>query len=276
MDNNFLASHIKCTIEEKKSCMNIVNNILELAQTARCCGLLELEKQIESEKYQDLILLKTAVLLIVDGTDPVIVKEIIENYLITSQLSNKEFLENLIICKGVLAIQQGENLEWIKEKCCSLFGIEFREEFMSYFKQEKFSKEVSKILEDYEEKLNIFPKTNILDFIPDKMDNRSIQRLIREISFIDLEYAMIGSNKKVLSLFLNNMGKQGQKQFFKDIENIHKPCLQGIEHKQREIVTIINKLAKQGEIILGLNDRNILSKEEIDDLLSKNSNNFIN
>lgn len=266
MDTDFIVNHIKCTREEKLACMETVEKILILSQTSRCYGLVELEKLIENEKYQNLPMMKIGVSLIANGTEPVIVKEILESYIISSELSNKEFLDNMLICKGILAIQQGDNPQWIWEKLCSLFGLEFRKDFSSYFGQTKIDKKLSQLLEDYKEELETFPKTKILDFVLQEMDDRGMQRVLLDLSLLTLEYAVIGTDLKIAAFFLKNMGERRQQQFFEDIKYLENVDIQSIEQKQKEIVNVIERLAEQGEIIINLSEQGKFLQEEINDL----------
>lgn len=250
MDTQYIAEKIRCTEEEKHSCMDTVKKLLTLIQAARCRGLLELESLVENEKYSSPALIRLGVQLIVDGTDPSIVQEIFENYMITSRLTNREFLESMLAGTGILAMQQGENPEHIKEKLCSLFGLEFRDAFLDYFKQERIEQALEEAYELHKEKLDMFHKTRRLDFIPEQMDDRSIQRVIREISPPALEIALAGSHSKVIKRFLNNMGKRRQQQFWDDIHCLKDLEPYVIEKSQQEIRSIAEKLEEQGEIIL--------------------------
>lgn len=274
MDTNFIASHIQCTQEEKQCCMETAEKILTLVQVARSQGLLALESLSNLARYRSPSLLQLGIFLIVDGTDPSIVKEILENYLISSRLANKEFLEHMIICKGILSMQQGDNPEQIREIICSLFGLDFREQFSAYFMQAPNPKELSQLLDENASLLNSFPKTTLLDLYGD-LDDRSIQRIIYELSSLDLEYGLAGSSQKVMSLFLNNMSKQRQQRFFQDIKTFHSLELRDIDQCQRRIKAVIDQLAQQGEILIMPLSCNRLTNEEICTLLtppSKNEN----
>jgi flagellar motor component MotA len=61
--------------------------------------------------------------LVIDGTDPTMVKKILMQSLITSELKGKELLEHIIIMEGCLAIMRGDHPEIVKINLCSLMGL---------------------------------------------------------------------------------------------------------------------------------------------------------
>lgn len=267
MESNYIAEHIRCTEKEKYLCIRTVKRIMELTNIARTQGILALENEIEENGESDLPLLKIGIALVVDGTDPEIVETILKNYLLSSEFTNQEFLENMLVYQGVLAIQMGENPRMIQEKLYALFGIQFREELKKKMKQGKVSEELTILIERCQRKLESFEKVSLLESLSDsRLDRRSIQRIMREISLPILEFALIGSSRRILELFLENMSKNNQKQFFEDIccmENIQKLT---IEDSQKELLEVINRLEKQGEII-DTEKIQMLNQEEINQLL---------
>lgn len=269
MDSSYLAAHFRCTDEEKRFCLGTAQKLISLAQTARCYGLLELENAAQSPDYSSPLLLGTAVSLIVNGTDPAIVREVLENYLISSDLSNQEFLENMLVYKGMTAIQMGENISCIHEILCSLFGLEFQKEYQTCFSHEDAPSDLIENLQNASQLLESFPKSPLLDTISDFLpEPRSIQRILSEVSFMDMEYALLGSSLQVIQLFLKNLAKQNQQQFFADIRHI-RPLLPEIKNSQKTILSVIHKLVKQGEIIICTDVHKRLSVEEMEQLLQK-------
>lgn len=277
MDSQYISNHIKCTKEEKILCMETVKKVLNLANVARQEGLLALEETVSKKSYQSPPLIQIGVLLIVDGTDPECVKAILENYIISSDLSNKEFLENLLIYNGILAMQQGENLRCIEERLYSLFGIDFIEEFKAYTNSQEVDKELSELIEQMEEKWKDFEKTDILDFVPKVIDHRSTQRILRELQLAVIECAMIGSKRIVIEHFLKNLSKQNQKQFFEDINYIHGLDNKLVKKNQKKILDVIKTLQDSGEIIILTFETEIsrLTQQEINQLLKQQNDGIL-
>lgn len=270
MDIEYISNHIKCTKEEKILCMETVKKLLRLLDVARREGILKLEETIFEKEYESPPLIQIGALLIIDGTDPEHVKSILENYIISSDLTNKEFLENILIYNAILAIQQGENPRCIEERLCSLFGLDFIEEFKTYINRRELESELLESIEQMEEKWKDFEKTDVLDFIPNVMDRSSIQRIIRELSLTVIEYAMIGSKRVVIEYFLENLSKQNQIQFFEDMNYINVLDNKIVERNQKKILEVIETLNKSAEILLfSRTEMKILTQEEINELLSR-------
>lgn len=270
MDIEYISNHIKCTKEEKILCMETVKKLLRLLDVARREGILKLEETIFEKEYESPPLIQIGALLIIDGTDPEHVKSILENYIISSDLTNKEFLENILIYNAILAIQQGENPRCIEERLCSLFGLDFIEEFKICINRRELESELLESIEQMEEKWKDFEKTDVLDFIPNVMDRSSIQRIIRELSLTVIEYAMIGSKRVVIEYFLENLSKQNQIQFFEDMNYINVLDNKIVERNQKKILEVIETLNKSAEILLfSRTEMKILTQEEINELLSR-------
>lgn len=267
MDTNYISEHIKCTPEEKLLCMETAEKLLLLTQAARQEGLLVLEALAEQDKYASPPMLRLGIQLVVNGTDPSIIEEIFSNYMITSQLKPHDFLDHMLVYKGVLAIQQGENPEHIKEILCSLFGLEFRERFYAYFNLPQPSPEIPEFWETYADKLNSFPKEAQLDCLASYLDNRSIQRLIREIPPSSFLFALAGSSLETIKLFLNNMGKQTRQRLLADMAALRHLDSKLIIKNQSEIIAFAKQLAGQGEIILMRPAGRMLNQDEITHLL---------
>lgn len=251
MDTNYLAAHILCTAEEKQACMDTVDKLMTMARTARCCGLVELEQLVRHERYSRPALIRVGVSLIADGADPDTVQQILENYILAAGMSNQEFLENIVVSRGISAIQHGACLSHFRELLCSFFGMDFREQFLSRFAQEQETLGLDELLELHREKLASFPKASALDFILEEMENFGIQCVIRETDFSELECALAGSNPDVIRIFLKNMGEGRRLSFFEFVACIKKLELSAVENCQQEIKSVISRLARQGEICLG-------------------------
>ncbi|HHU64378.1 MAG TPA: flagellar motor switch protein FliG [Clostridiales bacterium] len=82
------------------------------------------------------------------------------------------------------------------------------------------------------------------------LDNRSIQRFLREVDNKDLALALKGSSEDVSNLIYENMSKRLQEMIKEDIEYMGPVRLKDVEEAQQRIVNIIRKLEDAGEIII--------------------------
>lgn len=81
------------------------------------------------------------------------------------------------------------------------------------------------------------------------LDNRSIQRIIREIDNSQWAIALKGASEEVKDLIFANMSKRLVEMIKEDIEFMGPVRIRDIEDAQQNIVNIIRKLEEDGEII---------------------------
>jgi flagellar motor switch protein FliG len=84
-----------------------------------------------------------------------------------------------------------------------------------------------------------------------ELDDRGMQRLIREISTDALVVALKGVDEKVQDKFFNNMSSRAADMLREDLEAKGPVKLSDVEAEQKAIIAIATKLADEGEIFLG-------------------------
>lgn len=97
-------------------------------------------------------------------------------------------------------------------------------------------------------------KINDLMFVFDNLmdvDDRGMQRLIREISVDSLVIALKGVDERVKDKFFNNMSSRAAEMLKEDLEAKGPIKLSEVEDAQKEILSIATKLSEDGEISLG-------------------------
>lgn len=97
-------------------------------------------------------------------------------------------------------------------------------------------------------------KINDLMFVFDNLmnvDDRGMQRLIREISVDSLVIALKGVDERVKNKFFDNMSSRAAEMLKEDLEAKGPIKLSEVEEAQKEILNIATKLADDGEISLG-------------------------
>ncbi|MHC1750480.1 MAG: flagellar motor switch protein FliG [Cellulosilyticaceae bacterium] len=82
------------------------------------------------------------------------------------------------------------------------------------------------------------------------LDNRSIQRVLREVDNHELAVALKGTNESVKSLILGNVSKRLATMIQEDLEYMGPKRMKEIEESQQKIVNIIRKLEDAGEIVI--------------------------
>ena len=82
------------------------------------------------------------------------------------------------------------------------------------------------------------------------LDNRSIQRFLRDVDNSQLAIALKGATDEVKSVIYSNMSKRLAEMIKEDIEFMGPVRLKDVEDSQQKIVNIIRKLEDAGEIVI--------------------------
>ena len=82
------------------------------------------------------------------------------------------------------------------------------------------------------------------------LDNRSIQRIIRDIENMDLQLALKVASEEVREVIFRNMSKRMAEQFKEEMEYMGPVRLRDVEEAQTRIVATIRRLEEAGEIII--------------------------
>jgi len=83
-----------------------------------------------------------------------------------------------------------------------------------------------------------------------QLDNRSIQRFLREVDNYQLAVALKGATEEVQNVIFSNMSKRMAEMIKEDMEFMGPVRLKDVEEAQQKIVNVIRKLEDAGEIII--------------------------
>lgn len=82
------------------------------------------------------------------------------------------------------------------------------------------------------------------------LDDRAIQRVLRDVDNNDLSIALKGSNAEVQNAVFNNMSKRLAVMIKEDMEFMGPVRMKDVEEAQQKIVNVIRKLEDSGEIVV--------------------------
>ncbi|MCR5082470.1 MAG: flagellar motor switch protein FliG [Parasporobacterium sp.] len=82
------------------------------------------------------------------------------------------------------------------------------------------------------------------------LDDKTIQRILRDVDNNDLGIALKGSNEEVQNVIFNNISKRLAAMIKEDMEFMGPVRMRDVEEAQQKIVSIIRKLEDTGEIII--------------------------
>ncbi len=126
-DWNF-TKKIQCSNKDKEECLDLITTFTSLADKARKQGILALEDEIDD--LPPMFLLRKGLQLAIDGTEPEMIRTILERYILVGNYKGKELLKRVIILEGVLSIQAGDNPSIIHLLLGPFFGENFVEEYI--------------------------------------------------------------------------------------------------------------------------------------------------
>lgn len=108
---------------------------------------------------------------------------------------------------------------------------------------DELGKEDEELAEDIRKKMFVFE-----DIV--SMDNRSIQRFIRECDIKDIVYALKGSDDNIKELIFSNVSTRMAESIQSDLEITVNVRLRDVEEAQQRIVAVIRRLEEAGELII--------------------------
>ncbi|SER61192.1 flagellar motor switch protein FliG [Salipaludibacillus aurantiacus] len=82
------------------------------------------------------------------------------------------------------------------------------------------------------------------------LDNRSIQRVIRDVENEDLQLALKVASDEVKEILFNNMSQRMSETFKEEMEFMGPVRLKDVEEAQTRIVAVIRRLEEAGEIVI--------------------------
>lgn len=144
MDAITFSKHIQCTREAKQDCLFTVRQLVELAFAAKEEGLLKLDSLAEDTvRFPDPLLRQAAHLVAeVSGEDRV--RKVLYNYILAGGIqSPQKLLNGIIIAEGMVAIGEGEDLDYIFTYLIpSYFGMDYQKtvhDVYLQYKKERFA-----------------------------------------------------------------------------------------------------------------------------------------
>lgn len=204
--------------------IDAVETIVKLSNTARKEGLLALEEA--APKLDDGRPfgkeLSYLVLLIVDGTEPSLVEEIAANSYIMGRNTDYNALIHLIYIRGILSIQAGENGLITGERLVAMLPVTIRDMAKKHLDdmrnaaydlpkidpRDELCKAETVAIKPHEEG---YFTVKLLDYAFSRLDDRCIQRILREVENEDLARLIrVQSGKTNKRIFDNLSDKLGQ------------------------------------------------------------------
>jgi predicted HicB family RNase H-like nuclease len=199
----YVKENYKFTENDKKEALGMYQQIIKIAHTVRRNGLLSIDDKISD--YENPFL-RRAMQLAVDSTEPQIIEDILDRYIILGEYTSKEMLELLLIKKGTLTIVDGYNPFMIKEELLPFFGIEFSDEMDAIYQNI-----INEMIDEYWQNIKngkkyvVVEEFNLLEDKFNGLSDDDMQALCRNVDDKDLKLAVYGSSAAVCNKILNNI-----------------------------------------------------------------------
>ena len=238
-----------CSNDEKTEALSTLDKVLQLSEKAKISGLLSLEPEID---IVELEFFKKSIQMLIDGVEPEALKEILLNYTLCGNYRGKELLIRIIIIEGILAIQQGVHPGILREKLSSFFGEDFISEIGRHFGLDSESqlKRMETFISASQDKPVLSKETSLLEEPLGRMDNRSLQRLLREIDEYTIITAISGSSGKIHAKVLKNVSKKLAAVLIDELGAMDATIVSGIADSQKQILETMHSLRNQGDIVI--------------------------
>ena len=228
---------IKCSEREKRECSQVAAQIITFAEKARREGLLALEDELQNI---DLEFLRNAVRMVVDGTDPDIIRWMLEIRIYSGAYRGKELLKRCVAMEGALGIQQGDNPRILKAKLGVFFGDDFNFERWHELPFQKPGGESD--LEELKGQPASMVASANFDAAILALDDRIIQEVLRELAQPILARAMKGSSGDAQIKLFRNMSQRAMTLIREDMDYMGPVDDPVVIEAQNQILSVIEKV----------------------------------
>lgn len=232
-----LGQKIKCSDREKHQCLKRVAELVNLSMMARRDGLLSLIKVAEQSSS---FLLNKGLQLVADGVNPQIVREVMENYIISGDYAGKDLLERCIILEGVTAIQQGFHPKVTKEFLLSFLGEDNYELYQKECEGGGSQDSLASYLKEIEARPASSSKGSKLDQLILNLADDAIERFLMEINTGDLAKLLHDMGGPAQIRLFNNLSPKagrGLKDTLENLDSIDDAELAEIQGLALEIIS---------------------------------------
>lgn len=197
------ADRLQCSQYDRRQCLELVTELVNLAAKARRLGLLSLVETIDGEMH---FLLDKGLQLVVDGVKPEVVRRILENYILSDNCRGKELLIRCLILEGISGIQNGANPKNLKEMLLSLFGADGPAAYDRIY-QQNGENDLDGLLKSLEK--TDLPGASNQGSALGELSDRDVRECLKEINTLDLARAVQAMSGKDQMRIFKNLSRRG-------------------------------------------------------------------
>lgn len=186
--------------------VDVIRKIKEISELARREGLLAMEEYANeslSENVEMERFIKEGILLIVDGTEPSILKEVLSNQIAVEGLEKFESYLKFIIMNGMLMVQNGINPRFIEYFLLSYLPGEYISKAKGYlneYSKKQTTESVKRYSSNWDNEKSRCIDNSFLKVFEDKIMNYNDRRILDFVSNVqtrELGNVLIYASKSV-------------------------------------------------------------------------------
>ena len=238
------------TTADKDAALPWVAILVELANLARCAGILALEEAMQNNIHQDNLLLKTGLELIIDGTSPELVARILGNLIVSSGYTGEDLLKQFLCFDGVLMVQRGMNPRIITCNLLALLGQDYLQHIPVEDPTNSYVSQILHIFNGQEVQAQN-PAYSAFNEVVSALGPRDIQLILREKGMLGvMEVALNGATSLSAYNVLMALSSHNLTDIYNNRHNLHNHDEATIVMHQQLILTEINRLATTGQVLI--------------------------
>lgn len=224
-----------CSVDELADLQPLADRLLAMATQARNEGLLSLEDGIYALEYPSL---QVGLKLAIDGTDSLLLRQILEKRLLLSGFTGFRLRQELLILEGVIGIQEAWNPQVLQSLLTAIIAPYGRWDLSMLDKGEEIEDELERVLAKTEH----LEKSTDLNVIRD-LSNERLQRLLSDMDMTEMSYALLAANKAVIDRILSSVSRRAASLILSLMQAGLKEQPQRIKEAQQAILKLLGPQA---------------------------------
>ena len=232
---------IRVNKAEKRECLGLVSELLDLATSARNYGLLSLGKEAEEHSS---FLMRKGLQLALDGVKSQRARTILELYIFNTDSTGKDLLVSCIILEGVIGILEGMHPKLLKELLLSFLGESGYEMYQNEY--EPLEKQrLEAYLNKIENQTAASESAADLGELIEPLHDSVIQRFLQVINIDDLAKVIVELDGHLQIKLFNNLPERGAFLLLDTVERLNSVQPLEVQEAQEKVAAIIAELKDQ-------------------------------
>lgn len=238
--------------EDYNAVFNAMDKVREAAKIARFEGLLDLMDYVDNNELPGM--LKLALSLVVDGTDPDVLTDICITKAYVCMDDDRDPLVDLLCIRGALTVQAGETPRIVEERLLSLLPHDKEMEYRAKLEKEDKEHEAEFRKNRKYSSAGISDRSNIVrtfEYLVSCMDEDSVKALIEEVDKTDMALVSKAVCGETLRELFSVLPEKIQDEIIDEADYMGPVRQCDAELAICDIIETIKKLEKEGSLSLG-------------------------